>query len=106
MQAGHESPALALHMQHPYLAAQEAGRFKNRQFAKGSLIMAAFDTSRPAQGFFGGRLSSLVASAVAMFVAWNDARVTRNALARLSDRELDDIGLCRGDIEAISARTR
>ena len=37
--------------------------------------------------------------------AWNDARVTRNALSRLSDRELDDIGLCRGDIERI-ARAR
>lgn len=66
--------------------------------------MAAFDTSRPAQGFFGGRLSALVASTVALFAAWNDARVTRNALAKLSDRELDDIGLCRGDIETISAR--
>ncbi|MDP2087170.1 MAG: DUF1127 domain-containing protein [Gemmobacter sp.] len=67
--------------------------------------MAAFDTSRPAQGFFGGRLSSLVASMAAAFAGWNDARVTRNALAKLSDRELDDIGLCRGDIETISART-
>ena len=33
--------------------------------------------------------------------AWNDARVTRKALGKLSDRELDDIGLCRGDIEQI-----
>ena len=31
-------------------------------------------------------------------VAWNDRRATRNALAKLSDRELDDIGLTRGDI--------
>jgi len=68
--------------------------------------MAAFDTSRPAQGFFGGRLSALVASTLAMFAGWNDARVTRNALARLSDRELDDIGLTRGDIESVSARVR
>jgi len=68
--------------------------------------MAAFDTSRPAQGFLGGRLSNLVASTVAVFAGWNDARVTRNALAKLSDRELDDIGLCRGDIETISARVR
>jgi uncharacterized protein YjiS (DUF1127 family) len=30
---------------------------------------------------------------------WNDARVTRKALSKLSNRELDDIGLCRGDIE-------
>lgn len=35
-------------------------------------------------------------------VAWNDARVTRNALSALSDRELTDIGLCRGDIETVA----
>jgi uncharacterized protein YjiS (DUF1127 family) len=35
--------------------------------------------------------------------SWNDARVTRNALAKLSDRELDDIGLCRGDIDRLGA---
>ena len=33
--------------------------------------------------------------------AWNDARLTRKALGRLTDRELDDIGLCRGDIEML-----
>jgi len=47
-------------------------------------------------GFF-GRIA-------AAFHAWNDARVTRKALSALSDRELDDIGLCRGDIERISLR--
>ena len=36
-----------------------------------------------------------------MFGAWNDARITRKALGKLSDRELDDIGLCRGDIEML-----
>jgi uncharacterized protein YjiS (DUF1127 family) len=40
-----------------------------------------------------------VNDATAAFAAWNDARVTRKTLAKLSDRELDDIGLCRGDIE-------
>jgi uncharacterized protein YjiS (DUF1127 family) len=34
---------------------------------------------------------------------WNDVRVTRKALSTLSDRELDDIGLCRGDIDHIGA---
>lgn len=34
---------------------------------------------------------------------WNDARVTRKALGKLTDRELDDIGLCRGDIDEIAA---
>ena len=48
--------------------------------------------------------SGLFGSLVASVVAWNDARVTRNALSRLSDRELDDIGLNRGDIDSIAAR--
>jgi len=34
--------------------------------------------------------------------AWNDTRMTRNSLNKLSTRELDDIGLVRGDIEAIA----
>ncbi|MDB6176703.1 DUF1127 domain-containing protein [Paracoccus sp. Z330] len=40
-----------------------------------------------------------------MVAAWNDARLTRRELNRLTDRELDDIGLTRGDIESI-ARAR
>lgn len=32
---------------------------------------------------------------------WNSARVTRIALSKLTDRELDDIGLCRGDVALI-----
>lgn len=51
-----------------------------------------------------GRVSGLLGTLVASFAAWNDARVTRNALSRLSDRELDDIGLSRGDIDSIAAR--
>ena len=65
--------------------------------------MAAFETTRPAP--FGAisifRLVSFIGETVATFSAWNDARVTRKALGKLSDRELDDIGLCRGDIEMI-----
>lgn len=33
---------------------------------------------------------------------WNDRRMTRSALGKLSDRELDDIGLCRGDIDHVA----
>ena len=39
---------------------------------------------------------------LSLLTAWNDARVTRNSLSKLSDRELDDIGLCRGDIERVA----
>lgn len=65
--------------------------------------MAAFETTRPAP--FGAisifRLVQFVSDALIAFSNWNDARVTRKSLTRLSDRELDDIGLCRGDIEMI-----
>jgi len=65
--------------------------------------MAAVETTRPAP--FGAtntyRAISGLSSAYGVLAAWNDARVTRKALNKLSDRELDDIGLCRGDIEFI-----
>jgi uncharacterized protein YjiS (DUF1127 family) len=35
---------------------------------------------------------------------WNDARRTRRVLSQLSSHELDDIGLTRGDIDAISRK--
>lgn len=67
--------------------------------------MAAIETSRPAP--FGAITTYRAIQCVSGFFgaigAWNDARVTRTALGKLSDRELDDIGLCRGDIELISA---
>jgi uncharacterized protein YjiS (DUF1127 family) len=50
------------------------------------------------------RPSSVFASIVSGVVAWNDARMTRTSLAQLSDRELDDIGLTRGDIDEVAAR--
>ncbi len=61
--------------------------------------MSTIETNRSAAvGGVGGiatHLMSLVAS-------WRETRMTRRELARLSDRELDDIGLCRGDIERIA----
>jgi len=47
------------------------------------------------------RAVQFVAEPIAAFVAWNNARKTRNALYALSSRELDDIGLCRADIDMI-----
>ncbi|MCX7644160.1 MAG: DUF1127 domain-containing protein [Rhodobacteraceae bacterium] len=49
----------------------------------------------------GFSVSSAVSAIVGRIIAWNDARVTRKALSRLSDHELDDIGLSRSDIDAI-----
>ena len=62
--------------------------------------MAATNSTSPAP--FGAittyRAINGVSAMLIAFAAWNDARVTRNALGKLSDRELDDIGLCRADI--------
>ena len=63
--------------------------------------MSAFDTTRTNTGF---STLNLVSSIVASIASWNDARVTRTALAKLSDRELDDIGLSRGDIDMVASR--
>lgn len=66
--------------------------------------MAAYETSRTAP--FGAisifRAVQAISNLFAALSTWNDARVTRKALSKLSDRELDDIGLCRGDIETLT----
>ncbi|MCB2110755.1 DUF1127 domain-containing protein [Albidovulum sp.] len=62
--------------------------------------MSVMTTNRAATAHYTGLFGTLVSA----FAAWNDSRVTRNALSRLSDRELDDIGLCRGDIDTITTR--
>lgn len=66
--------------------------------------MAAFDTTRPTYGTTGliGRIGTTFTAFAATIAQWNDTRVTRNSLSVLSDRELNDIGLCRGDIEIIA----
>lgn len=65
--------------------------------------MAAYETSRAAP--FGAitvyRMVQVVVLTAETMKVWNSARITRKALNRLSNRELDDIGLCRGDIEMI-----
>lgn len=65
--------------------------------------MAAYETSRAAPmgavSIF--RTVQVFGGAFEAVAAWNNARVTRNSLSKLSDRELDDIGLCRGDINMI-----
>ena len=65
--------------------------------------MAATLTSRPAPmgAITVFRMVKLVSHAATAFQTWNSGRVTRKALGKLSSRELDDIGLCRGDIEMI-----
>lgn len=61
--------------------------------------MTSIDTARPA--IDGGLMTRLFAI-VSTLRSWHQARLTRNALLRLTDHELDDIGLCRGDIARIA----
>lgn len=67
--------------------------------------MSAFNTTH-VHGHTGSaaRIGSIFTAAFGAFATWNDARATRKSLEALSDRELEDIGLCRGDIDAISHR--
>lgn len=67
--------------------------------------MAAFDTTRTTYGSTGlfGRIGLAFYAAASALVSWNDARMSKKTLNALSDRELADIGLSRGDIEDISA---
>ncbi|NDV01851.1 DUF1127 domain-containing protein [Pseudoroseicyclus tamaricis] len=50
----------------------------------------------------GGLFRSPLATLVSAITGWNDERMTRKSLSTLSVRELDDIGLCRGDIDNIA----
>jgi len=62
--------------------------------------MTLFDqTTLRSHGFaFAPRLTSALESLAARVRARRDRRATRAALAKLTDRELDDIGLTRADI--------
>jgi len=66
--------------------------------------MALFDATRTTYGTASAvnRFFSWIGDISASVIAWNDARVTRNALASLTDRELDDIGLIRSDIDGVA----
>ena len=66
--------------------------------------MAATNTTRtaPLGAITTYRFIQFVSAGAAAIGNWNDRRMTRNALGKLSDRELDDIGLCRGDIDHVA----
>ena len=66
--------------------------------------MASINTSRPALGLSAGNVATLFTNMFSAVAAWNDARITRKSLSKLTARELDDIGLSYGDIENIATR--
>ena len=63
--------------------------------------MSDFTTSRPL-----GSTSGFSLRLFDSLLTWNNRRVTRNELHRLSDRELEDIGLTRGEIDTAVERLR
>lgn len=69
--------------------------------------MATLDTNPSLSGrSTEGRAPHLFSGAFSALKSWNDARLTRKALSRLSDRELNDIGLTRADLDDIGALFR
>ncbi len=68
--------------------------------------MAAFDTPRTVSdsAILFGRVGAFICTVIGAVTAWNDARITRKALSALTDRELEDIGLIRGEIDLIAER--
>lgn len=78
--------------------------FEMAHSGKRTTLMAVYDQTRPTMDgrTVQDRVNRLIPRLLGRAAAWNDARATRNALSRLSDRELDDIGICRGDIRHIA----
>ncbi|TCS59645.1 DUF1127 domain-containing protein [Primorskyibacter sedentarius] len=66
--------------------------------------MAATDTTRTHfhTVLLADRIGHALADIYTSFKAWNEERQTRKALQSLTDYELADIGLTRGDIDAVS----
>lgn len=63
--------------------------------------MAVYEPSRALSEGVRINPSNLFTRAYGAFMDWNDRRMTRNALNALTTKELDDIGLSRGDINNI-----
>ncbi|MBY6154072.1 DUF1127 domain-containing protein [Vannielia litorea] len=64
--------------------------------------MAYFDpTTRASGSTLAGKITAFLTRPAGALADWNDRRVTRKALSKLTDRELDDIGLSRSEIADI-----
>ena len=49
-----------------------------------------------------GALTGLILALVTALHRWSETRATREALNALSEHDLEDIGLCRGDIRRMT----
>jgi len=68
--------------------------------------MAVLDITRPAlSGAAGtGRAFNFIRAGLIAFADWRARTATRRSLMKLSDHQLSDIGLERGDVERMTYR--
>ena len=68
--------------------------------------MALLDTHNPLMGPAGmaGRIGSVFLTATTVAADLHARRRTRRALSQLTDRELDDVGLTRADIDRVARK--
>jgi uncharacterized protein YjiS (DUF1127 family) len=85
-------------------AIHDTGQIRPR--TQGRNAMAILDLSRAVDrnGPISDAISRFVYMVVSSVISWNDARKTYKALSQLTAHELDDIGLCRGDLDSISRK--
>ena len=67
--------------------------------------MAVFENTRPHAAAYTNVVSRFATNLVSAVSDWNDARLTRKSLSKLTARELDDIGLTAADIETVARRS-
>lgn len=105
MHWSHAKRTIATGLHAPYVPPIERNETPPKQ--EGILDMAVLDYNRSLTENRGivAQTLGLFNAAIANLIAWNDARVTRKSLSSLSDRELEDLGLVRGDIEDIAQGT-
>lgn len=66
------------------------------------VAMTALDaTPKAARPALLDRIGQGLSHVAALYADWQVQRSTRAALKGLSDRELDDIGLCRADLDTL-----
>lgn len=66
--------------------------------------MAAYETTRPI--YETAPAAGLFQRLIASYLYRRDVKRTERALSALTERELEDIGLCRGDIYEIARTLR
>jgi uncharacterized protein YjiS (DUF1127 family) len=95
LHCGNAEPALVKFGGEGYIRDNEEINTDKRNF-----IMATYQnsTTQPLGAVTIFRATNILENVVGKAIAWNQARITKNELSKLTARELADIGLTRGDI--------